>query len=59
MKKRYEVRYYEYGLTNEKVKTFSTKIAAVMFAAYKEAYEYTKATIKEIEDERNSRNILV
>jgi hypothetical protein len=45
------VRYYEYGLTNEKVKSFSTKIAAVMFAAYKEAYEYTKATIKEIEDE--------
>ena len=51
MKKRYEVRYYEYELTNEKVKTFSTKIAAVMFAAYKEAYEYTKTTIKEIEDE--------
>ena len=51
MKKRYEVRYYEYGLTNEKVKTFSTKIAAVMFAAYKEAYEYTKATIKEIDNE--------
>ena len=51
MKKRYEVRYYEYGLTNEKVKAFSTKIAAVMFAAYKEAYEYTKTTIKEIEDE--------
>lgn len=51
MKKRYDVRYYEYGLTNEKVKTFSTKIAAVMFAAYKEAYEYTKTTIKEIEDE--------
>lgn len=51
MKKRYEVRYYEYGLTNEEVKTFSTKIAAVMFAAYKEAYEYTKTTIKEIEDE--------
>ena len=50
MKKRYEVRYYEYGLTKEKVKTFSTKIAAVIFAAYKEAYEYTKATIKEIED---------
>ena len=50
MKKRYDVRYYEYGLTNEKVKTFSTKIAAVMFAAYKEAYEYTKATIKEIDN---------
>lgn len=51
MKKRYEVRYYEYGLTQEKVKTFYAKIAAVMFAAYKEAYEYTKTTIKEIEDE--------
>lgn len=51
VKKRYEVRYYEYGLTNEKCKTFSTKIAAVIFAAYKEAYEYTSVTIKEIEDE--------
>lgn len=51
VRKKYEVRYYEYGLTQEKVKTFYTKIAAVMFAAYKEAYEYTNATIKEIEDE--------
>lgn len=52
MKKRYEVRWYEYGLTQEKVKTFRMKIVAVMFAAYKEAYEYAKATIKEIEYDR-------
>lgn len=51
VRKRYEVRWYEYGLTQKKVKTFRMKIVAVMFAAYKEAYEYTNATIKEIEDE--------
>ena len=51
MKKKYEVRWYEYNLTHERTKTFVTKIAAVMFAAYMEAYEYTAVTIKEIEDE--------
>ena len=51
VRKRYEVRWYEYDLTKERRKTFRMKICAVMFAAYKEAYEYTKATIKEIEDD--------
>lgn len=56
MKKKYEVRWYEHNLTQERTKTFLTKIAAVMFAAYMEAYEYTTAKIKEIEDESGDTN---
>lgn len=51
VKKRYEVRWYEYDLTKERRKTFRMKICAVMFAAYMEAYEYVKVKIKEIEDD--------
>jgi hypothetical protein len=39
MKKKYEVRWYELSLTNEKCRKFFTEWGAIIFAAYIEAYE--------------------
>lgn len=39
MKRKYEVRWYEYDLTEEKKRKFFTYFAAVLYAAYLEAYE--------------------
>ena len=49
MKKKYEVRWYELNLTQEKMRKFFTHIGAVIFAAYIEAYEYAdNVRLKEI-----------
>ena len=48
VKKRYEVRWYELNLTQEKRRKFFTKIGAIFFASYLEAYEYATATVHEI-----------
>jgi hypothetical protein len=45
MKKKYEVRWYEYNLTQEKVCKFFTEWGAVAFASYIEAYECAKPRI--------------
>lgn len=38
MKRKYKVEWYEYELTQERWKRFFTKIGAVVFAAYLEAF---------------------
>ena len=49
MKRKYEVKWYELGMTNERCRRFFTKICAIFFAAYIEAYEYAEnPRIKEI-----------
>jgi hypothetical protein len=48
MKKKYEVRWYELSLTNEKCRKFFTEWGAIIFAAYIEAYEYAEPRIKKI-----------
>lgn len=42
MKRKYEVRWYELGLTNEKCRKFFTEWGAIAYAAYIEAYEYAE-----------------
>ena len=49
MKKKYEVRWYELNLTQEKNRKFFTKIGAIFFASYIEAYEYAKPEIYELD----------
>lgn len=46
--RKYEVRWYEHNLTEQRCRKFFTKIGAIFFASYMEAYEYAKVTIKEI-----------
>ena len=48
MEKRYEVRWYEHNLTQEKSRKFFTEWGAVIFASYIEAYEYAKPRIIEL-----------
>ena len=48
MKKKYEVRWYELNLTNWKCRKFFTKVGAVIFASWLEAYEYAKPIITEL-----------
>lgn len=45
MKRRHEVRWYEYNLTQEKRRKFFTEWGAIIFAAYLEAYENVKPKI--------------
>jgi hypothetical protein len=49
MKKRYEVRWYEYNLTQQRSRKFFTKIGAIFFASYMEAYENVEPTMREID----------
>ncbi len=46
--KKYEVRWHELGLTNEKCRKFFTEWGAIIFAAYIEAYEYAEPRIKKL-----------
>lgn len=48
MKKKYEVRWYEHNLTEQRCRNFFTKVGAIFFASYMEAYEDVKPTIREI-----------
>ena len=48
MKKRYEVKWYELNLTIPKTRKFFTKMGAIIFAAYIEAYDYAEPIIKEL-----------
>lgn len=50
MKRKYEVRWYECNLTEEKSRKFFTEWGAIAFAAYIEAYECAKPRIKGIEN---------
>lgn len=45
MKHKFEVRWYELNLTQEKVRKFFTEWGAVAFASYIEAYECAKPRI--------------
>lgn len=47
MKRKYEVRWHEYNLTEEKRRKFFTKLGAIFFASYIEAYEYAKPELHE------------
>ena len=47
MKRKYEVRWYELNLTRPRSRKFFTKIGAIFFASYIEAYEYAKPEIHE------------
>lgn len=53
MKRKYEVRWYEYNLTKEKRRKFFTHWGAIIFAAYIEAYEYAKPEIYECNTNSN------
>lgn len=48
MKKKYEVVWYELGLTQEKCRKFFTKWGAILFATYIKAYEYAEPRMREI-----------
>ncbi len=48
MKRKYEVRWCELGLTNEKSRKFFTEWGAIAFACYIEAYEYAKPRIHKL-----------
>ena len=48
MKRKYEVRWYECNLTEERSRKFFTEIGAAMFAAYLEVYENVKPKINEL-----------
>ena len=48
MKKKFEVRWYEHNLTQERVRKFFTEWGAIAFASYIEAYEYAKPKITEL-----------
>ena len=48
MKRKFEVRWYELNLTKEKSRKFFTKMGAIIFAAYIEAYDYAEPIIKEL-----------
>lgn len=50
MKRKFEVRWYEYNLTHEKSRKFFTEWGAIIFASCIEAYEYAKPRIKGIEN---------
>lgn len=45
---RYEVRWYEFNLTERQSRKFFTEIGAAMFAAYLEVYENVKPKILEL-----------
>lgn len=45
MKQKFEVRWYELNLTQEKVRKFFTEWGAIAFASYIEAYDYAKPRI--------------
>lgn len=45
MKRKYEVRWYEYNLTEEKRRKFFTHWGAIIFMAYLEAYENVEPVI--------------
>ena len=45
MKRKFEVRWYELNLTQEKVRKFFTEWGAIVFSAYLEAYEYAEPRI--------------
>lgn len=47
MKQKYEVKWYEFNLTQPRSRKFFTKWGAITFAAYIEAYEYAKPEICE------------
>ena len=48
MKRKFKVRWYEYNLTQEKVRKFFTHWGAIIFMAYLEAYENVKPSISRI-----------
>lgn len=48
MKWKYEVRWYELNLTRLRSRKFFTKIGAIFFASYLEAYEDVETKIKEL-----------
>ena len=48
MKRKYKVTWYELNLTELKCRKFFTKVGAVIFASYIEAYEYAKPIITEL-----------
>lgn len=58
MKRKYEVRWYEYNLTNEKCRKFFTKVGAIFLASYLEAYESVKPKIYEYDADSNRRRLL-
>lgn len=48
MKKKFEVRWYEHNLTQEKMRKFFTELGAIAFASYIEVYEYAKPRIHKL-----------
>lgn len=48
MKRKFEVRWYEYNLTQEKCRKFFTKWGALIFMAHLEAYENVEPYIRKI-----------
>ncbi len=48
MRLNYEVRWYEFNLTERRSRKFFTEIGAAMFAAYLEVYENVKPKILEL-----------
>lgn len=48
MKRKYEVRWYEYNLTEERSRKFFTRWRAIIFMAYLEAYEDVEPYIRKI-----------
>ena len=48
MKRKYQVRWYEYGLTIERRRNFFTKFVAEVFAYYIQRLHQTKVRIRKI-----------
>ena len=48
MKRKYEVRWYECNLTEERNRKFFTRWGAIIFMAYLEAYEDVEPYIRKI-----------
>ena len=48
MKRKYKVTWYQMNLTVPKVRKFFTKVGAVIFASWLEAYEFAKPIITEL-----------
>lgn len=55
MKRKYEVRWYEYNLTEERRRRFFTKIAATLFAKYLKS-EMIECKIYEYPDNHGERD---
>lgn len=58
MKRKYEVRWYEYDPTRERSRKFFTKLGAIFFASYIEAYDHVKPKTYEYDPDTDQRRLL-